>query len=265
MSIAFSVDLEPNKDGSFDGVAEAMDWYDNLVPQGTVYTTYRVATERPDIVSRLADEHDIGVHVHPKEFGHDHDDLATLTPERQRNLIAETRDAVAGAADVKPTGITAFRAGRHKASSETLSVLSNLGFIVDASVNVRYRDHMPDSVTDTVVPFQHECGIIELPTTYAVPSLVSRVGLRAGPGGNVTATAHELRTDRRCCTGLRALSWLFEQTGDVVSMYMHPYDATDYHEGLENTGTQFRHRLKKLFSETNRQYITASDLCSEQT
>lgn len=260
MDLAFSVDLEPNKDGSFEGIEAAMDWYDDLVPQGTVYTTHQVATERPGIVADLAANHEIGVHVHPREFDHGDDDLAALSSDRQRELIQATRSAVAEAVGCAVDNLTAFRAGRHKASPQTLSVLADLGFDLDASVNVRYRDHMPASITDRVEPFEHESGLVELPTTYGNPSLLSRVGLRAGPGGNVTATAHELRTDRRYCSGLQALSWLLEATESVVSMYMHPYDATNY-EFLENDGNSFRNRLKTLFERTGRSFVTAREIC----
>jgi hypothetical protein len=260
MSIAFSVDLEPNKDGSFDGVDEAMDWYNTVIPSGTVYVTYRIATERPDIVADLGSNHEIGVHVHPQDFGHETDNLAMLARERQRELIRKTRMTVADAVSTDPDNLTAFRAGRHKASPDTLAVLAALGFEVDASVNVRYREHMPAAVTDRRGPFEHDSGLVELPTTYGEPPLCSRVGVRAGPGGNVTATASELRSDRRLCSGLRALSWLLETTPGVVSMYMHPYDATTYHEDLENSGPPFRDRLKILLDETERPFLTATDV-----
>ncbi|OSP10596.1 hypothetical protein B9H04_02420 [Halorubrum ezzemoulense DSM 17463] len=259
MSIAFSVDLEPNKDGSFDGVAEAMDWYNSIVPRGTVYATYRIATERPDILKRLAADHEVGVHVHPREFGHRDDNLAELDPARQRDLISQTRKSVAQAAGLDETVLTAFRAGRHKIEPATLNVLADLGFEVDASVNVRYRDHMPAEVTSRVVPFEHKSGLVELPTTYGEPPLLSKVGMRAGLGGNITATAHELRSDRRFCSGRRALTWLLDATPSVFSMYMHPYDATKYEE-LENDGEQFRTDLRILLNRTERSFVTASEI-----
>jgi hypothetical protein len=257
--LAFSVDLEPNKDGSLDGIPEAMDWYTSVVPRGTVYTTYRIATERPEVVERLAGDHEIGVHVHPREFGHEDDNLATLPRERQRHLIVETHEAVAEAAGLSTDEITAFRAGRHQAGPNTLAVLNDLGFTLDASINVRYQDHLPNAVTERSAPFRHGSGLVELPTTYAEPPLFSRVGLRAGVGGNITATAHELRSDRRFCSGHLALSWLFESTDGVVSMYMHPYDATGY-EGLENDGPEFRRRVRTLLNDIDPSFITASDL-----
>lgn len=257
--LAFSVDLEPNKDGTFDGVAESMNWYDEVIPRGTVYITHRVATDRPEVVAALADAHEIGVHVHPAEFGYDADDLAALSRDRQRELITETRDAVADAAGLRTADLTAFRAGRHKASPVTLEVLADLGFRVDASVHVRYREYMPAETADRAAPFIHESGLLELPTTYGRPRLPSHVWLRTAPGGHVTATANTLRTDRRGCSGLRALRWLLERTEVVVSMYMHPYDATGY-EGLENDGEVFRERLEALLSSTDSEFVTASDV-----
>ncbi|OYR68906.1 hypothetical protein DJ79_04605 [Halorubrum ezzemoulense] len=264
--IAFSVDLEPNKDDSMDGIREAMEWFDQTIPRGTVYATHRIARELPEVVSMLAEDHEIAVHVHPREFGHEDDDLAALEPDRQRELIADTRVAVAEAAGLDERDLTAFRAGRHKASPATLSVLADLGFELDASVNVRYREHMPADVADRVAPFVHESGLVELPTTYSEPPLLSRVGVRAGLGGNVTATAHELRSDRLFCCGSRALSWLLEETASVFSMYMHPYDATEYHEELQNNGQIFRKRIENLFR-TRRptEFLTASSISTDTT
>jgi len=39
---------------------------------------------------------------------------------------------------------------------------------------------------------------------------------------------------------------LVDAADGVVSMYMHPYDATDNHTALENSGPEFRSRLKRL-------------------
>lgn len=259
MRLAFSVDLEPNKDGTVDGVSDAMNWYDGVVPRGTVYTTYRIATEHPDLVATLAESHEIGVHVHPAEFGHDADDLAALSRDRQRELIAETRSAVADASKIDVSDLTAFRAGRHKASPTTLDVLADLGFQVDASLHVRYKQHVPSSMAEKEGPFVHGSGLVELPTTYKRPRQPSRVWLRTAPRGVVTATAHTLRTDRAWCSGLYALKWLLSRVEAPISMYMHPYDATTY-EGLENDGEAFRTRLIDLLSSVDVEFVTAGDV-----
>lgn len=258
--VAFSVDLEPNKDDTLDGVAEAMEWFDDVVPRGTVFATHRIATELPAVVERLASDHEIGVHVHPREFGHDHDQLAELTADRQRELIADTRAGLAAAAGVEEDDITSFRAGRHSASETTLAVLDHLGFTVDASVNVRYTDYLPESLTRRAEPFVLDSGLFELPTTYGRPSLLSRVGIRLFPNRELTATANTLRTDRRGCSGLHALSWL-RDASEGFSGYMHPYDATEHHDDLENTGQDFRERVEHLFEPADVSvFSSASDL-----
>lgn len=259
--VAFSVDLEPNKDGSLDGVSEAMEWYDDVVPRGTAFVTHRVATESPAVVGDLAADHEIGVHVHPREFGHDHDQLAELDPDRQRELVQRTRSALRDVVD-KP--VNSFRAGRHSLSLDTLSVLADLGFETDASVNVRYRDYLPADVTDRDAPFEFDDGIVEVPTSYTVPSLLSLPGLRAFPGETVTATANTLRTDARFCSGLQAVRAVFADV-DVVSMYMHPYDATDHHADPENSGHVFRERVETLLEPVDRSaFVVASDLLDGQ-
>ncbi|MBX0285481.1 polysaccharide deacetylase family protein [Halomicroarcula sp. F28] len=262
--VAFSVDLEPNKDDTLDGVAEAMHWFDDVVPRGTVYATHRIATELPEVVADLAADHEIGVHVHPREFGHEHDQLAELDADRQRELIRRTRSTLAEAASVDKREVTAFRAGRHSASETTFDVLQKLGFEVDASINVRYTDYLPESLTARQKPFTLDSGLFELPTTYARPPLLSRVGLRLYPNRELTATANTLRSDRRGCSGLRALAWLRDETTGL-SMYMHPYDATDHHADLENTGSQFRNRIRELFEPVNsKDFVSAGDLVKQR-
>lgn len=258
--VAFSVDLEPNKDDTLDGVAEAMRWFDDVVPRGTVYATHRVATELPDLIADIAIDHEIGVHVHPREFGHGHDQLAEVNADRQRELITVTRMRLAEAAGVDEHEVTAFRAGRHSARETTFQVLADLGFEVDASVNVRYTNYLPESLTAKQDPFRLDSGLLELPTTYGRPSLFSLERLRLFPGRELTATANTLRSDRRGCSGLRALSWLRDEMNGF-SMYMHPYDATTHHTELDNNGTEFRERVECLLDPVpSSAFVTAKDL-----
>lgn len=246
---AFSVDLEPNQDGTFDGVGDAMEWFDETVPRGTVFATYRIATERPEILRSLSSEHEIGVHVHPREFGHDQDQLAALERDRQCEAIEQTRSAVAEAAGRDVESVTSFRAGRHSVSEVTLDVLAELGFTVDASINVRYDDYLPAKLARITAPFGLDSGLLEVPTTWARPPLWSRVGLRVFPQRTVTATASTLRSDSLFCDGLDALRWLVSTAPGGVSMYMHPYDATTYHDDVTNSGDQFRRRVAALVDE----------------
>lgn len=263
---AFSVDLEPNKDDTLGGIRDAMEWFDETVPRGTVYTTHRIATELSEVVSMLATDHEIGVHVHPREFEHEHDQLAELTPERQRELIATTRESVAEAAEIDEKDIVSFRAGRHSASEETFDVLSDLGFEVDASINVRYTDYLPASLTNRSEPFYLDNGLLELPTTYYRPSILSRVGLRIFPQRELTATANTLRTDSPVYSGTRAMRELVSSVSGV-SMYIHPYDATSYHGDLENNGEVFRRRVEEVVSTIDRshRFVTAAELLDYST
>lgn len=261
--VAFSVDLEPNKDDTLAGIEEAMTWYDEKIPQGTVYATYRIATELPNVIAELAGNHEIGVHVHPREFGHNHDQLAELPPERQRELITKTRSELAVAADINESEIIAFRAGRHSTNQRTLHVLSDLGFAVDASINVNYTDYLPESLTRRQNPFVLESGLVEMPTTYGCPPLFSRAGLHAFPSRTVTATANTLRTDKRGTTGLVVLQWLLKRELPF-SFYMHPYDATRYHKNLENNGSVFRNRVASLLNDFNGEFLTAREISRRQ-
>lgn len=257
--VAFSVDLEPNKDDTLSGIAEAMAWYDGTVPHGTVYATHRIATELPDMIGDLATDHEIGVHVHPREFGHDHDQFARLPADRQRELLTDTRGALAAAADIPEREVTAFRAGRHSASETTLQILSDLDFTVDASVNVNYTEFLPDSLTNRQGPFLLESGLVELPTSYGRPPLFSRIGLRAFPGRTLTATANTLRTDKRGTTGLAVLRWLLNRDSPF-SFYMHPYDATSHHTEVENSGQVFRARVESLLADFDGEFLTAGEI-----
>lgn len=250
-----SVDLEPNKDDTMDGVRDAMAWFDETVPQGTVFATHRIATKAPDLLSTLVESHEIGVHVHPREFGHDHDQLAALPPDRQREIIAQTRSEIADATGTEPVS---FRAGRHSASRETLSVLKDLGFDVDASVNVRYDEYLSSDLTERSEPFEIT-GLTEVPVTHGTLPVLSSCALRAVAERPVTATAATLRADQWGCSGLTALMRLVERA-EVFSFYMHPYDATDHHD-LENGGETFRRRLEKLVGEVESVTRRVSKVC----
>lgn len=262
MQLMFSVDLEPNKDRSVDGVADAMAWYDRVVPSSTVYATYRIAEELPGVLKQLARNHEIGVHVHPREFGHEHDQLAQLPEARQRDVIEQTRVAVAAAIDVNATELTAFRAGRHSADLTTLDVIRDLGFVVDASANLNY-EWLPEYLARASGPTVLGNGLLEIPTSYYEPSLFSMLGLRRFDNRTVTATASTLRSDSVLCSGVRAVESLFARADGVVSMYMHPYDATTHHRELQNAGQPFRNRIEHLFSTVD-QFVTASEIAAKQ-
>ena len=237
-SVVLSIDLEPNKDDTMDGVRNAMEWFDETVPRGTVFATHRIATEMPDLLAMLAESHEIGVHVHPREFGHDHDQLAEVSSDRQRELISKTRAEITDATGIEPIS---FRAGRHSASRETLRVLRDLGFAVDASVNVRYNEYLSADLTECSEPFEID-GLTEVPVTYGTLPIISTCGVRALAERPVTATAATLRADRWGCSGPTALARLVRQA-EIFSFYMHPYDATSYHD-LENGGETFRRRFE---------------------
>jgi hypothetical protein len=263
-AVVVSMDVEPNKDGSLTGVAEAGTWFARTVPRGTAFVTHRIATERPGLVTRLASSHEVGVHVHPREFGHEHDRLARLSADRQRELIDETRSVLADAIGCDPAVIDTFRAGRHSASETTLEILDESDFVLDASVHVRYDEHLPSSVTEETEPFTLAgTDLIELPTTHGRLPLASRCGLRGVIEGPIPTTAATLRADRWGCPGLRATAHVLNGV-ETASLYMHPYDATDYHDDtVENVGEPFRRRLVALVDALrveSTQFICASDV-----
>ncbi|MUW13428.1 polysaccharide deacetylase family protein [Halorubrum sp. CBA1125] len=254
-SALFSVDLEPNKDGTMDGVRDAMEWFDRVVPRGTVFTTYRIAAEAPDLLATLSESHEIGVHVHPREFGHDSDQLAELPRDRQWELVKRTREEITDVIGNEPIS---FRAGRHSASLETVDVLQELGFAVDASINVRYDGYLPATLTKRSEPFELN-GLLEVPVTHGTLPIFSTCGLRALAERPVTATAATLRADRWKCSGTSALTEL-AANAEVFSFYMHPYDATNHH-GLENTGMEYRERLEVLLNQlTDAVFVAIGDL-----
>lgn len=258
--VSLSVDLEPNKDGSLVGVEEAMKWYNNTIPRGTIYATHQTAIKKPDLLRRLKSNHEIGVHVHPREFGHKEDQLAKLSVQRQKKIIQRTQMAVADAIDCMPSSITSFRAGRHSASEKTLEILSELDFDIDASINIRYDNYLPGYLRKRSKPFRLTDDLLEIPTSYSHPSILSRPGIRTFPTGVLTATANTLRSDHLICSGSRALQYLYSRSDGGVSMYIHPYDATDYHTDLENAGATLRNRVEYLVDWTERQFIAAADV-----
>lgn len=263
--MAFSVDLEPNLDGSLGGLHEAMAWYDDNVPRGTVYATNRIANELPDLLRNLSNSHEIGVHVHPKEFDHSHDRLAKLNHRRQKQIIQRTRESIVDATGLDQSQIKSFRAGRHSISRETLELLPELGFEIDASINVQYNEHLCSELSKLSQPQHLDCGIFEIPTTWKRPPYLSTLALRAFPHRTITATASTIRTDTILCSGIKATEWLCSEE-EGVSMYMHPHDATEYHEDLENTGNEFRNRLLQIFNGLGNEtkFVASKDIIEMQ-
>lgn len=262
MQLAFSIDLEPNADGSFEGVRRVTKWFDTHVGRGTIYVTNETAKELPDSVFALARAHEIGIHVHPREFGYEHDQLAELDKEAQRELIGRTRRSVAEAAGLRTGDLTSFRAGRHSASQVTLSLLAELGFEIDASVNVRYDRFIDEEIRTRVTPVRLATGLVELPTTYVTPRILTRVGVDSLPDRIVTATANTLRTDSLLATGTEKIRYVMQHGPEICSMYMHPYDASDYYPDLENTGSVFRERMESCFGFAD-EFVSASDVASQ--
>jgi hypothetical protein len=130
---------------------------------------------------------------------------------------------------------------------------------VDASINIRYDEYFTADQREQTEPFEIE-GLLEVPVTYATLPLVSRCGVRSAFERPVTATASTLRTDRWGCSGLEAVKNVLV-SAPVGSFYMHPYDATDYHPNLFNSGNMFRTRVKRLLALVESEvYVTMSDL-----
>lgn len=258
--LAMSVDLEPNADGSLDGIADAMDWYDELVDRSTIYTTYRIATELPGLVSELAESHEIGVHVHPVEFGFDHDGFANLRRDDKSRTVSETRDALLSVAGVD--AVRSFRAGRHSVDDETLDVLQRNGFDVDASINVNYGG--VERLMTQRQPCTVTTNFVEIPVSYYEPRWLSKQGLDKVLRRNryVTATASTLRTDTFVSTGVELLEPLFHDPDlDTISMYLHPYDVSG-HSARGGIGNACRNRFEKVFGWTD-EFVTASDVYDE--
>ena len=251
----FSVDLEPNKDDTLNGVREAMEWFNRTVPTGTVFATYRIATELPALLAGLSKSHEIGVHVHPREFGYDHDWLAELSVDCQRSVIDQTRTAITEAVGTEPVS---FRAGRHSASRETFTVLKDIGFAVDASINVRYDEYLSEELTKRSEPFKME-ELIEVPVTYGTLPVLSRCGFRSVFERPVTATAATLRADRWGCSGETAVKQI-AANAPICSFYMHPYDTTEYHS-IENSGREFRRRFESLIDWLRQRDTSFASIC----
>jgi hypothetical protein len=254
--LAFSVDLEPNKDNSLEDIGKAMEWFDKTIPRGTIFTTFRIAKEMPDLVSKLSKSNEIGVHVHPKEFGYEHDKLAELGKRRQRELIDQTRMAIT---QCTAQELTTFRAGRHSINSDTIEILPSLGFELDASININYNYSLPNDIVTHKSPFILNNGIVEVPTTYIEPCLASLTGIRAFPSGAITATSSTLRNDLRGCSGVRAIESIFYKS-EIISMYMHPYDATVYDNNIVGGGEQFRRRIEDIICESDFKFVTMSEV-----
>lgn len=97
------------------------------------------------------------------------DNIGRLPLEEQRRLLM-LGSAVLQRCGVNPTDLTAFRAGNYGASNDTLRVLHDLGFVVDASYNPCYlgSDCDIDYAEAPNDAFLHSSGIWELPVSNIV-------------------------------------------------------------------------------------------------
>lgn len=247
--LALSIDLEPNPDGTISDVPEIMRWYDNLVQGSTIYTTYKIATEIPQIVAELSRSHEIGMHVHPKEFGYEHDDFTKLSYENKRKIISTTMEELLSIRGVD--SVDSFRAGRHCIDDDTLNLIREEGFSVDASYNINYGGAKN---IDSKHPVLLSNNLVELPVSYYEPRWLSKQGLNKILRKNrfITATASTLRSDTRISNGVELLKPLFTDSEiDIVSMYLHPYDLSDNSTNIKNSGAECRARLKHIIKESD--------------
>jgi hypothetical protein len=78
-----SVDLEPNRNGTatMDGIRDAMALFDETVPRGTVFVTYRILRYPPTCrwICRYLTR-PVFTYI-PRKFDYEHDRLAELTRE----------------------------------------------------------------------------------------------------------------------------------------------------------------------------------------
>jgi polysaccharide deacetylase family protein (PEP-CTERM system associated) len=197
---------EPPSERVVVGTRQLLDLLDDARTSATFFVLGSVAERFPDLVREVAARgHEIGTH------GHGHWRVDAIGPDRFRDELRRSKDAIVRAAGVAPTGHRAPEFSITKATPWAFDVLAEEGFTFDSSVfPVRHpRYGIPDA---PIAPYDAGPRLRELPLatfTLAGRRLPAAGGgyLRYLPYGMIEGAVRQ--ANRR---------------GDPAVLYVHPYE-----------------------------------------
>jgi peptidoglycan/xylan/chitin deacetylase (PgdA/CDA1 family) len=180
--------------------------------RATFFVPGHTAVSFPESVATIvAAGHELGCH------GWSHEDLATLDPEAERDILARSRDAIGEASGRVPQG---FRAPFWSLSGQTLDLIDRLGFVYDSSLmddDVHlHRVRVGDRHSTERSILGEDGRLVEVPISWALDDWPHFEPSRAGVGPlSAPSKVEEI--------------WLAElreaharEPGGVLTITMHP-------------------------------------------
>jgi peptidoglycan/xylan/chitin deacetylase (PgdA/CDA1 family) len=115
------------RDGMETGLPRLMDVLGRHNIKATFFVPGKVAESYPEALLRIVEQgHEIGCR------GYENENLALLTPAKQREVILRGRQAIEAICGIRPMG---FRAPAGELTLESLQIVSDLGFIYSSSLS----------------------------------------------------------------------------------------------------------------------------------
>jgi peptidoglycan/xylan/chitin deacetylase (PgdA/CDA1 family) len=195
------------------GIRRVLALLERQVIPATFFVPAHTAVTFPDSVQAIVEAgHELGCH------GWAHEDLATLEPDAEREVLVRSRDRIAEAWGRAPSG---FRAPYWSLSPRTLKVVEELGFRYDSSLmaddvhpyRVRHGDRHAIWAGSTMGT---EGRLVEIPISWALDDWPQFEPGRTGVGPmSAPSKVLEIWTEE--------LRYAHEhEPGGVLTITMHP-------------------------------------------
>lgn len=181
------------------------------IPSTWFVPGHTIATFPDSVASVVAAGHEIGCH------GWTHEDLATLSPDAERDVMERSVEAVTRVAGARPRG---FRAPYWSPSDQTLDLAVELGFAYDSSLmadDVRlYRVRRGDVQDRVASRFGAPGPLVEVPIGWALDDWP-----HFEPGAKAVGPMSAASKVEEIWTGELRYAWEREP-GGVLTITMHP-------------------------------------------
>lgn len=181
------------------------------IPSTWFVPGHTIATFPDSVASVVAAGHEIGCH------GWTHEDLATLSPDAERDVMERSVEAVTRVSGLRPRG---FRAPYWSLSDQTLDLAVELGFAYDSSLmadDVRlYRVRRGDVQDRVASRFGAPGPLVEVPIGWALDDWP-----HFEPGAKAVGPMSAASKVEEIWTGELRYAWEREP-GGVLTITMHP-------------------------------------------
>jgi hypothetical protein len=224
-----------------EGVRDLLVAFGDADATGTFFAVGEIADDRPDLLSRVADEgHEVGSHT----YTHQH--LSELDPDERRGELARSRDRLEA---VTGTDVTGFRAPSFDMAGDHFASLAETGYAYDSSVvPCRSIPGWYGGEHDTTRPS---------PATAVDPDAPDGLGevpVSVMPGLRLPLTGTWIRFFgvRYTILGMRLLA----RRGVPPVLYVHPWELVDLpavagvpRRVYVRTGSYMRRAVRRILAE----------------